>query len=102
MFEIFERPMFQLNTAYTLTESTLLVSAVIIVIIAIIGGNLLVIIAVCRDKSMRNVQNWFIGKFLEFIAQPMPYSRSGPIPTHTPLPKVGQGPRFTKVSLFLF
>ena len=101
MFEIFERPMFQLNTAYTLTESTLLVSAVIIVIIAIIGGNLLVIIAVCRDKSMRNVQNWFIGKFLEYKVHCLTHALDQYLPTLLSLKK-GVLPRFTKVYLFLF
>ena len=33
-----------------------------ILIILIIAGNLLVIIAVVKDKTLRNLQNWFIGK----------------------------------------
>ena len=33
-----------------------------IVIFLIISGNFLVIIAVVKDKTLKNFQNWFIGK----------------------------------------
>ena len=44
------------------TEAIILYIIGFIVIFLIISGNFLVIIAVVKDKTLKNLQNWFIGK----------------------------------------
>ena len=48
--------------SYSDVEAIMLFIIGFIVIIMIISGNLLVIIAVVKDKTLKNLQNWFIGK----------------------------------------
>ena len=36
-------------------------------IITIIVGNFLVILAIIRDNTLKNLQNWFIGKNIVFV-----------------------------------
>ena len=48
--------------SYSDLEAIILFIIGFIVIVLIISGNLLVIIAVVRDKTLKNLQNWFIGK----------------------------------------
>ena len=48
--------------SYSDMEAIMLFIIGFIVIILIISGNLLVIIAVVKDKTLKNLQNWFIGK----------------------------------------
>jgi uncharacterized membrane protein len=60
--EIQGQPKFQHHTTYTVTEATALVIIVVIIIIVIVIGNLLVILAIFRDTSLKNIQNWFIGE----------------------------------------
>ena len=48
--------------SYSDLEAIMLYVIGFILIILIIAGNLLVIIAVVKDKTLKNLQNWFIGK----------------------------------------
>ena len=48
--------------SYRNLEAIMLYIIGFILIILIIAGNLLVIIAVVKDKTLKNLQNWFIGK----------------------------------------
>ena len=48
---------------YTTTEAVALVTFVGIIIIGIVIGNLLVILAIFRDPTLKNVQNRFIGEY---------------------------------------
>ena len=59
---MYEEPKFQHHTTYTLTEAVILVIIVVFIIIMIVIGNMLVILAIFRDTSLKNTQNWFIGK----------------------------------------
>ena len=50
------------RNSYSDIEAIMLFIIGFILIILIIAGNLLVIIAVVKDKTLKNLQNWFIGK----------------------------------------
>ena len=50
------------KNSYSDLEAIMLYVIGFILIILIIAGNLLVIIAVVKDKTLKNLQNWFIGK----------------------------------------
>ena len=50
------------RNSYSDMEAIMLFIIGFILIILIIAGNLLVIIAVVKDKTLKNLQNWFIGK----------------------------------------
>ena len=56
-----DQPKFQPQSNYTTYEATVLFVIGFFLIIMIIVGNFLVIWAVIKDKSLKNLQNWFIG-----------------------------------------
>ena len=62
-------PKFQHHSNYTTCEAVILFVIGFFLIIMIIVGNFLVIWAVIKDKSLKNLQNWFIGKNITKLGQ---------------------------------
>ena len=60
------QPKFQHHSNYTKYEAIILFVIGFFLIIMIIVGNFLVIWAVIKDKSLKNMQNWFIGRYFLF------------------------------------
>ena len=58
------QPKFQHHSDYTTYEAIALFVIGFFLIIMIIVGNFLVIWAVIKDKSLKNLQNWFIGRYI--------------------------------------